>query len=53
MTDQKIKNLEMIQQVINRMANNSFTLKGWSITIIAGIFSLNYDKISCAIYILT
>lgn len=52
MTDQKIKNLEMIQQVINRMANNSFTLKGWSITIIAGIFSLNYDKISWAIYIL-
>ncbi len=52
MTEQKIKHLEMIQQLISRMASNSFALKGWSITIIAGIFSLNHDKINSAMYIL-
>lgn len=52
MTDQKVKHLEMIQQLISRMASNSFTLKGWSVTVVAGTFSLNYDKISAAMYIL-
>lgn len=52
MQEDKIRNLEMIQNIINRMANNSFMLKGWVITIIAGIFSLNLDKISFAIYLL-
>ena len=31
----------MIQDVINRMASNSFALKGWSVTLIAGIFVLS------------
>lgn len=35
--DDKRKHLEMIQNIINRMASNSFVFKGWSITIIAGI----------------
>jgi len=35
--EQKIKYLEMIQSVINRMAANSFALKGWSVTLISGI----------------
>ncbi len=38
--DKKIKHLEMIQNVITRMANNSFRLKGWAVTIVAGIFVL-------------
>ena len=38
--DKKIKHLEMIQEVIKRMASNSFFLKGWSITLVAGIFAL-------------
>ena len=29
-----------IQGVINRMASNSFALKGWAVTLIAGIFVL-------------
>ncbi len=33
----KLKHLEMIQGVINRMASNSFLFKGWSITIITGL----------------
>ena len=36
----KLKHLEMLQGVINRMAANSFALKGWAVTLIAGIFAL-------------
>lgn len=34
----KIRYLEMIQSVINRMASNSFLLKGWTVTLIVGLF---------------
>lgn len=40
MIDNKIKHMEMIQGIINRMASNSFALKGWSVTLVAGIFAL-------------
>lgn len=39
--DNKIRHLEMVQQIINRMSSNSFALKGWSVTLIAGIFALS------------
>ncbi|WP_373482985.1 hypothetical protein [Acetobacterium sp.] len=39
--ENKTKHLEMIQSVISRMAGNSFTLKGWAVTLIAGIFALS------------
>ncbi len=32
--------LEMIQSIINRMATNSFHLKGWSVTLVAALFAL-------------
>ena len=35
--ESKLKHLEMIQAVINRMASNSFVFKGWSVSIIAGL----------------
>jgi hypothetical protein len=38
--EKKINHLEMIQGIINRMASNSFALKGWAVTLIAGIFAL-------------
>ena len=38
--DKKMKYLELIQGVINRMASNSFMLKGWAVTLVAGIFAL-------------
>ena len=34
MEDKKIKHLEMIENVIERMAGNSFQLKGWTIALI-------------------
>lgn len=38
--ENKLKYLEFIQNIINRMSSNSFALKGWSVTLIAGIFAL-------------
>ena len=38
--EKKIQHLQMIQGIINRMASNSFMLKGWAVTLIAGIFAL-------------
>ena len=39
--EKKMKYLEMIQSIISRMASNSFSLKGWAITIVSGIFALS------------
>jgi len=39
-TYDQVKHLEMLQAVITRMAQNSFALKGWSVTIVAGILAL-------------
>lgn len=38
--EQKIAHLTFIQGIINRMGQNSFLLKGWSVTIIAALFAL-------------
>ena len=40
MDNNKITHLEMIQGIINRMGGNSFSLKGWAVTLVAGIFAL-------------
>ena len=37
----KLKHLEMIQGVINRMAGNSFLLKGWSVVLVSALFALS------------
>jgi len=37
----KHKHLEFLQGTINRMAGNLFLLKGWTITLIAGLFTLS------------
>lgn len=38
--DNKLKHLEFIQNVINRMARYSFLLKGWCITLVVALFAL-------------
>ena len=38
--DKLAKHVELVQGVINRMASNSFLLKGWSVTLVAGLFAL-------------
>ena len=32
--EQEIKHIELIQAIINRMNSNSFSIKGWAITIV-------------------
>lgn len=34
------RHLELIQATIGRMANNSFLLRGWNVTLAAGLFAL-------------
>jgi len=41
----KLKHLEFIQNTITRMANNSFLLKGWCITVVGAIIGLNKDGV--------
>ena len=38
--EQKLKHLEFIQGVINRLATNSFQMKGWSVVLVATILVL-------------
>ncbi|MCD4664468.1 MAG: hypothetical protein K8R68_04290 [Bacteroidales bacterium] len=48
----KIKHLEMIQNVIDRMARNSFLLKGWSVLLISALFALSAkDKTIYFVYL--
>ena len=41
MKTQKMEYLKLIQDVITRMANNSFALKGWAITLVVGLFGIS------------
>ena len=36
----KLKHLELIQGIINRMASNSFMLKGWSVVLVSALLVL-------------
>ena len=38
--DRKIKHLEFIQGVINRLASDSFRMKGWCVVLVAALFIL-------------
>ena len=38
--EKKLKHLEFIQGVINRLAANSFQMKGWSVVLVAAILVL-------------
>ncbi|MDE0038710.1 MAG: hypothetical protein OXU77_14330 [Gammaproteobacteria bacterium] len=36
--DSKLKHLELIQGVINRLASDSFRMKGWTVVLVAAVF---------------
>ena len=40
------KEIDLIQGCINRMANNSFLLKGWLVSIIAVVVTLSLDEMN-------
>ena len=42
--EQKIEELKIVQKIIDRMASNSFKIKGWAITIIMGTLILKTEK---------
>lgn len=44
--DSKLKHLEFIQGTINRMAGNSFLLKGWTVTLVGGLLALSYKEMN-------
>ncbi len=44
--DDKKAHLEFLQLAINRMASNSFIIKGWNITLIVGLFALTLKDLS-------
>jgi len=55
MSDEKLKHLEFIQNVITRMNTNSFQLKGWTVTIVSAILAIyastkNYYFVLSAIF---
>ncbi len=40
MNDNKRSHLEMIQGVVNRLSQNSFLLKGWSVVLVSALMAL-------------
>lgn len=40
MDESRIRHLEMIQRVVDRLAGNCFALKGWSVTVVSALFVL-------------
>jgi uncharacterized membrane protein len=45
--ESKLKHLEFIQTTINRMANNSFLLKGWAITVVGALLAFSFKEPDC------
>ncbi len=41
MNENKLKHLDFIQGVVNRMAANSFQIKGWSVTLVSALIALS------------
>lgn len=39
--ESKLKHLELIQGVINRLASDSFRMKGWTVVLVAALFVLS------------
>jgi hypothetical protein len=42
--EERIKYLEMIQKVIERLAQHSFIIKGWSVTLVSALLAFGGEK---------
>ncbi|MFB2701913.1 hypothetical protein [Aeromonas veronii] len=42
--EEKIKSLEMLQSIIGRLAQNSFMIKGWGISLLTAVIAIAMDK---------
>lgn len=52
-TEELHKEIDLIQNCINRMANNSFLLKGWLVSVIAVIVALSPEELNKFIVVVT
>jgi hypothetical protein len=43
-TELRVKHLDYIQQIVTRLAGNSFMIRGWSVTVIAAVLALSKEK---------
>lgn len=50
--DRKLKHLEFVQGVINRLSTNSFLLKGWSVVLVSALFALSANSSNVAFVML-
>jgi hypothetical protein len=55
MSDLDIKRLDILQNIIARMAQNSFTIKGWAVTVVGALLAFSSKETDrwmaiCAIY---
>lgn len=50
--DRKLKHLDFIQGVINRLSTNSFLLKGWSVVLVSALFALSASDSNVAFILL-
>jgi hypothetical protein len=41
MSELDLKRLDILQNIIARMAQNSFTIKGWAVTVVAALLAFN------------
>lgn len=51
--ESKLKHLEFIQNIIARMAHNSFLIKGWTVTLNVAVFTLSKDNINFKVIAIT
>jgi hypothetical protein len=49
----KLKHLEMLQNIIARMANNSFFIKGWCITLVSALLALGSQTTNIKLIFIT
>jgi hypothetical protein len=42
--EKQLKHLEMTQAIITRMANNSFVIKGWCVTLVSALIALSLQN---------
>ncbi len=49
--DKKIAHLGFIQNIITRMGNNSFLIKGWAFTIVLALVSLNEKSLQVSYFL--
>ncbi len=49
----KLKHLEFVQNAINRMAHNSFLLKGWSVTLVGGLLALSFKEMDPRYFVIS